>query len=84
MIRTDMDDISDEEFFNAVSLCEEMVTNYVKDNGIYENTSINTLQNMKSEDYPIFSELYEFLSEYKKNVKSKDKEKILEQLDIII
>lgn len=84
MIRTDMDDISDEEFFNAVSLCEEMVTNYVKDNGIYENTSINTLQNMKSEDYPIFSELYEFLSEYKKNVKSKEKEKILEQLDIII
>ena len=84
MIRTDMDDISDEDFFNAVSLCEEMVTNYVKDNGIYENTSINTLQNMKSEDYPIFSELYEFLSEYKKNVKSKDKEKILEQLDIII
>lgn len=75
MIRTDMDDISDEEFFNVVSSCEGMVTNYVKDNGIYENTSINTLQNMKLKDYPIFSELYEFLSEYKENVKVKRKKK---------
>lgn len=32
MIRTDMDDISDEEFFSVVGPCEEMVTNYVKDN----------------------------------------------------
>ena len=32
MIRTDMDDVSDEEFFRVVSPCEEMVNNYVKDN----------------------------------------------------
>lgn len=32
MIRTDMDEVSDEEFFRVVAPCEEMVTNYVKDN----------------------------------------------------
>ena len=39
---------------------------------------------MKPEDYPIFSELYEFLPEYKKDIKSKEKEKIIEQLDILL
>lgn len=32
MIRTDMDDVSDEEFFNVIRPCEELVANYVKDN----------------------------------------------------
>lgn len=31
MIRTDMDDVSDDEFFDVIRPCEEMVTNYVKD-----------------------------------------------------
>ena len=52
--------------------------------GIFKNTSINTLQNMKPEEYPKFSELYEFLPEYKKDVRSKEKEKIIEQLDILL
>ena len=52
--------------------------------GIFKNTSINTLQNMQPEEFPIFSELYEFLPEYKKDVDSKEKEKIIEQLDILL
>ena len=51
---------------------------------IFKNTSINTLQNMKPEDYPVFSELYAFLPEYKKEVKSVEKVKIIEQLDILL
>ena len=52
--------------------------------GIYKNTSINTLQNLKNTDYPIFSELYNFLPEYKETLKSKEKIKIVEQLEILI
>jgi DNA helicase HerA-like ATPase len=39
---------------------------------------------MKPEEYPIFSELYNFLPEYKECVKSKEEEKIIEQLDILL
>ena len=39
---------------------------------------------MTPEEYPIFSELYSFLPEYKKSVKSKEEEKIIEQLDILL
>lgn len=52
--------------------------------GIYKNTSINTLQNMEPTDYPIFSELYAFLPEYKKNVESKEKIRLINQLEILI
>ena len=36
---------------------------------------------MSPEDYPIFSELYNFLPEYKKEIKSSEKIKIIEQLE---
>lgn len=52
--------------------------------GIYKNTSINTLQTLKPEDYPIFSDLYNFLPEYSKDLKSNEKKKLIEQLDILL
>ena len=52
--------------------------------GIYKNTSINTLQTLKSEDYPIFTDLYNYLPEYKKQVESIEKIKIIDQLQILI
>lgn len=52
--------------------------------GIYKNTSINTLQTLKPNDYPIFSDLYNFLPEYSKDLKSTEKKKLIEQLDILL
>ena len=52
--------------------------------GIFKNTSINTLQSLKPEDYPIFSDLYNFLPEYSKDLKSNEKKKLIEQLDILL
>ena len=43
--------------------------------GIFKNTSINTLQSLKPSDYPIFSELYEYLPSYKKDLESNEKKK---------
>lgn len=52
--------------------------------GIFKNTSINTLQNLKPTDYPIFSELYEYLPLYKQQVQSSEKRKLIDQLEILV
>ena len=52
--------------------------------GIFKNTSINTLESLKPEDYPTFTELYSFLSEYIKNVNSDEKKELIYQLDILL
>ena len=78
--KTAFESINEKELVMLLSVVEKL---YNK-KGIYKNTSINTLQNLKPEDYPIFSELYNFLPEYKKEVEGKEKEKIIEQLDILL
>lgn len=78
--KTAFETISEKELVMLLSIVEKL---YNK-KGIYNNTSINTLQNLKPNDYPIFSELYNFLPEYKKEISSKEKIKIIEQLDVLL
>ena len=78
--KTAFESINEKELVMLLAVVEKL---YNK-KGIYKNTSINTLQNLRPEDYPIFSELYSFLPEYKKEVDGKEKEKIIEQLDILL
>ena len=52
--------------------------------GIYKNTSINTLQSLNPEDYPIFTDLYNYLPEYKKILESVEKQKIVDQLEVLL
>ena len=78
--KTAFESINEKELVMLLAVVEKL---YNK-KGIYKNTSINTLQNLQPEDYPIFSELYQFLPEYKKEIKSAEKIKIIEQLDILL
>ena len=78
--KTAFESISEKEIVMLLAIVEAL---YNK-KGIYKNTSINTLQNMTNKDYPIFSELYEFIPEYKEAIKSKEKAKIVDQLEILI
>ena len=78
--KTAFESITEKELVMLLAIVEKL---YNK-KGIYKNTSINTLQNMKADEYPIFSELYNFLPEYKKDIKSEEKKKIIEQLDILL
>ena len=78
--KTAFESITEKELVMLLAIVEKL---YNK-KGIYKNTSINTLQNMKPEEFPIFSELYEFLPEYKKDVKSEEKLKIIDQLDVLL
>ncbi len=74
------EDITEKELIMLLAIVEKL---YNK-KGIYKNTSINTLQSLRPEDYPIFTDLYNYLPEYKKELESKEKRRIVEQLDILL
>ena len=74
------DNINEKELVMLLAILESL---YNK-KGIYKNTSINILQTLKAEDYPIFTDLYNYLPEYKKQVESIEKIKIIDQLQILI
>ncbi len=74
------DNIQEKELVMLLAILEDL---YNK-KGIYKNTSINTLQELKPEDYPIFSDLYNYLPEYKKKLDSIEKQKLVDQLDVLL
>ena len=78
--KTAFESINEKELVMLLSVVESL---YNK-KGIYKNTSINTLQSLKPEDYPIFSELYNYLPEFKKQLDSDEKMKLIDQLEILV
>ncbi|MDO5556934.1 MAG: ATP-binding protein [Clostridia bacterium] len=74
------DDIQEKEMVMLLAIVESL---YNK-KGIYKNTSINTLETLTSNDYPIFSDLYDYLPEYKKQITSLEKIKIIDQLEVLL
>ena len=78
--KTAFESITEKEIVMLLSIVEAL---YNK-KGIYKNTSINTLQNLKNTDYPIFTDLYNFLPEYKEQLKSKEKCKLVDQIEILL
>jgi len=78
--KTAFESITEKELVMLLSVVESLYNN----KGIYKNTSINTLQSLTPEDYPIFSELYEYLPIYKKKLESNEKKKLIDQLEILI
>ena len=78
--KTAFEDITEKELVMLLSVVESLYNT----KGIFKNTSINTLQSLKPTDYPIFSELYEYLPVYKNNLKSNEKKKLIDQLEILV
>ena len=74
------EDITEKELVVLLSIVEELYNT----KNIYKNTSINTLQSLKNTDYPIFSDLYNYLPIYKEKLESNEKKKIVEQLEILL
>jgi len=74
------ENIQEKEMVMLVAIVESL---YNK-KGIYKNTSINTLQTLEAKDYPIFSDLYNYLPEYKKQINSPEKIKLIEQLEVLL
>jgi len=78
--KTAFEDITEKELVMLLAVVESLYNT----KGIFKNTSINTLQSLKPTDYPIFSELYEYLPIYKNNLKSNEKKKLIDQLEILV
>ena len=78
--KTAFESITEKELVTLLTIVEKL---YNK-KGIFKNTSINTLENMKPTEYPILSDLYNYLPEYKLTVKSKEQIEIINQLEILL
>ena len=74
------DEIKEKELVMLLDIIESL---YNK-KGISKTTSISKLQKLKAKDYPIFSELYDYFPEYKKKVTSKEKQKLIDQLEVLL
>lgn len=52
--------------------------------GITKNTTLKEYKELGNQDYPIFSDLYIFLGEYKKKVRSIEEKNIITSLEILL
>lgn len=78
--KTAFEDITEKELVMLLASVESLYNS----KGIFKNTSINTLQSLRPTDYPIFSELYEYLPIYKRQLESDEKKKLIDQLEILV
>lgn len=74
------EEINEKEIVMLLNIVESL---YNK-KGIYSNTSIDELENLKNTDYPIFSDLKRFIPEFKEKIKSPEKIKIINQLEVLL
>lgn len=74
------EDITDSQVIILTRIVEAL---YNK-KGITKDTSINDLEKMKNTDYPIFTELYNFIPEYRKNIHIPEEIRSINQIQIYI
>ena len=74
------DEIKEEEIVVLMDLVERLYQRF----GITKNTPLSTFENLQNTDYPIFTDLIEYLPDYKKLNTNKEKNKILERLEILL
>lgn len=74
------EEISEKELVVLLQETESLYSKF----GITKNSTISMIENMKSNEFPIFSDLKKHIEEEKQKVKTKEKLKIIEQLDILL
>ena len=62
----------------------DMIENLYKRFGITKNTKISHFEKLENTDYPIFSDLIDFLPEYKKMITNNEQLKIVDKLEILL
>lgn len=77
--KASLNEITEKEMIVLIDVIEKLYNKF----NIFKNTSINTLESLSVKDYPIITDLYNYLSEYKITV-SAEKQKIVDQLEILL
>lgn len=62
----------------------DIVEKFYKTFGITKNTTLEQFERFNPRDYPIFSELYDYLIEYKKKVTNKEESRILVNIEVLL
>lgn len=74
------DEIKEKEKILLLEITEKLYNT----RGITKNTTIDEYKKLNNQDYPIFSDLYIFLNDYKKTIKINEEKKIITSLEIIL
>lgn len=78
--KSTFEEITENELITLTNIVEAL---YNK-KGINSKTSIEELEKLSNEDYPIFEDLVSFMAEYKERTKSPEKIKVINQLEILV
>lgn len=62
----------------------DMIEKLYKRFGITKNTKISSLEKLENTDYPIFTDLIEFLPDYKNMITNQEQLKIVDKLEILL
>lgn len=74
------EEISEKELVVLLEETEKLYSEF----GITKKSTISMVENMKSNEFPIFSDLKRYIEREKLKHQTKEKQKILEQLDILL
>ncbi len=77
---TAFEDISEKELVVLLDIVEK----FYNTRGITKKTTLEEFENMTAKDYPIFSDLYAYLLEEQKNTKTKELERILVNIEVLL
>lgn len=77
---TAFEDISEKELVVLLDIVEK----FYKTRGITKKTTLEEFEKMSAKDYPIFSDLYAYLLEQQKNTKTKELERILVNIEVLL
>lgn len=77
---TAFEDISEKELVVLLDIVEK----FYNERGITKKTTLEEFEGMSAKDYPIFSDLYAFLLEEQKKTKTKELERILVNIEVLL
>lgn len=77
---TAFENISEKELVVLLDIVEK----FYNTRGITKKTTLEEFENMTAKDYPIFSDLYAYLLEEQKKTKTKELEKILVNIEVLL
>ena len=77
---TAFEDISEKELVVLLDIVEK----FYNSRGITKKTTLEEFENMSAKDYPIFSDLYAYLLEQQRNTKTKELERILVNIEVLL
>ena len=77
---TAFNDISEKELVVLLDIVEK----FYKSRGITKKTTEEEFSKMKVTDYPIFSDLYDYLVKYQKKVKNPEESRILVNIEVLL